>query len=332
MILLAGLFIVVCAALVLEYRIRKPNQIVLFEARDGHLGIRRFRFYPRHFSLAISRTVHSFMLTIEAAAKGNLDARVKISVSVAAALDHIAVLIRAGGWNPNAVEKATKELEILLQSYVKALAEQHEIEELSSEMLSSYLHGRVGETKTMLGLEVMSLAVLSFEPVNPQIAEALRQREQARILEQTEKLNQEARIAATKAKLKADEEIGILENELELRKSELKMMQLEKEMALANTRVEHELRLNRLRLEFDTQELRMLKESPELLLLTPQAARLAEASQNLKNARTVVSLAPGETQGADILGIFHSLIKNALKGYLGKKESQAQALQAKESR
>lgn len=332
MIPLTGFLIIVCGILAFEYRIRKPNQIVLFEGRDGRLGIRKFRFYPRHFSLAIARTVHSFTLTVEAAAKGNLDARVKISVAVAAALDHLAVLIRVGGWNANAVEKATKELEVLLQSYVKTLAEQQEIEELSSEKLSSYLHGRVGETKTTLGLEVISLAVLSFEPVNPQIAEALRQREQARILEQTETLNQEARIAATKSKLKADEEIGILENELELRKSELKMMQLEKEMALANTRVEHELRLNRMRLEFDTEELRMLKESPELLLLTPQAARLAEASQNLKNARTVVSLAPGNTQGADILGIFHSIIQSALEGYRGKKENQTQTIQAKESK
>ena len=67
-------------------------------------------------------------------------------------------------------------------------------------------------------------------------------------------------------------------------------------------------------------------------MLTPQAARLAEASQSLKNARTVVSLAPGDTQGAEILGIFHSIIRTALEGYLGKKESQAQALQAKELR
>ena len=57
----------------------------------------------------------------------------------------------------------------------------------------------------------------SFEPVNPQIAEALRQREQARILEQTETLNQQARIAAAKSKLKADEEIASLESELELK-------------------------------------------------------------------------------------------------------------------
>ncbi|MBZ5653630.1 MAG: hypothetical protein LAO18_24485, partial [Acidobacteriia bacterium] len=280
-------------------------------------GIRTFRFYPRHFSLPIARTVHSFVLTIDASAKGNLDIRVKLSVAVAASLDHLAVLIRAGGWNANAVEKAMRELEVLLQSYVKELTEQREIEDLSSEKIGAYLHERVHETKNTLGLEVISLAILSFEPVNPQIAEALRQREHARILEQTEMLNQQVRISAAKAKLKADEEIGFMENEVELRKSDLKMKQLEKETALASSRVEHELRLNRLRLEFDTEELRLLKESPELLLLTPQAARLAEASQSLKNARTIVTLSPGDTgQGSDLLGMFHSVIRGALAGYL----------------
>ena len=91
---------------------------------------------------------------------------------------------------------------------------------------------------------------------------------------------------------------------MELRKNELKMMQFEKETALADARAEHELRLNRMRLEFDAEELRMLKENPELLLLTPQAARLAEASQSLKNARTIVSLGPADAQGSDLWGCF----------------------------
>ena len=47
-----------------------------------------------------------------------------------------------------------------------------------------------------------------------------------------------------------------------------------------------------MRLAFEREELEVLKSSPELLMLTPQAARLAEASQSLKNARTVISLSP----------------------------------------
>ncbi len=50
-----------------------------------------------------------------------------------------------------------------------------------------------------------------------------------------------------------------------------------------------------MRLAFEKEELEVLKSSPELLMLTPQAARLAEASQNLKNARTVISYHPTRT-------------------------------------
>jgi hypothetical protein len=36
-------------------------------------------------------------------------------------------------------------------------------------------------------------------------------------------------------------------------------------------------------------------------MLTPQAARLAEASQSLKNARTVISLTPQELANGSLL-------------------------------
>jgi len=95
----------------------------------------------------------------------------------------------------------------------------------------------------------------------------------------------------------------------------LKKAQMEKESALADSRVEDELKRSRLRLKFDKEELELLKQSPELLMLTPQAARLAEASQGLKNARTVVSLSPGDlSQGTELLGIFRSFLHNALSG------------------
>ena len=54
--------------------------------------------------------------------------------------------------------------------------------------------------------------------------------------------------------------------------------------------------------------------SPELLMLTPQAARLAEASQNLKNARTVISLTPQDSaHGSELLALFHELLEKALE-------------------
>jgi hypothetical protein len=311
--------VLICLAIVYEYRVRRPDQIILYETRDG-FGFRKARFYPRHFSLALKRTAHSFLLTVDASARGNLDIRVKIAVAVAASLENLSALIRVGGWSQDALVKASKELEIILQGFAKEYAEKLEIEELSSEQIHNYLAQKVHLTKESLGLEILSLAIHSFEPVNPQIAEALRQREQARILEQTEKLNQQARIAAAKSKLKADEEIASMESELELKRFDLKKAHMEKESALADSRVGDELKRSRMRLEFDKQELELLKQSPELLMLTPQAARLAEASQGLKNARTVVSLSPGDlSQGAELLGIFRSFLHNALGGH--KKEN-----------
>ena len=314
------LLAVLVALALYEYRLRRPDQIVVAETRGG-VRLRRGRLYPRHFSSPITRTTHAFAQTVDASAKGNLDIRVKLAVTVAASLDNIAALVRVGGWSADAVARAARELETLLLGYVKGYTEVHGVEELSSEGILRYLLEHVRKSGEMLGIEVVTLTIASFDPVNPQIAEAMRQREHARILEQTESLNQQARIAATKARLNADREIAALEHELELRRYELKEAELEKESALAGTRAEHELRLKKMQLDFEKDELRLLKESPELLLLTPQAARLAEASQSMKNARTVVSLTPPDgAQGSEILSMFSTLVQKALEALTERKK------------
>jgi hypothetical protein len=160
-----------------------------------------------------------------------------------------------------------------------------------------------------------------LEPTDPEISEALRQQEQARLLEQTERLNNQARSAAAKAKFQADEEISQMEHDLELKKAELQKTLFEKESQLTQLNLEDELKRNRMRLAFEKEELEMLKNSPELLMLTPQAARLAEASQNLKNARTIVSFTPQElAQGSELLSVFQNLMQRALEEKQEKKE------------
>jgi hypothetical protein len=313
MLIAIGVFaLVIVIALVFEYRLRKPDQLVLYES-NNKIVQRKLRFYPRHFSLALPNTTHSFQLNVDAAAKGNLDIKVKLSVTVGAAIGNISALIRVGGWNSNAVKGSAKEMEFVIQSIVKEFAEKYEIEELSSEKIYNYLRSKLDVCKEKLGLEVISFTIQSFEALDPKISEAMRQQESARILEQTELLNQKARIAAFKTKLKADEEIAVMENELELRKYELKKTELEKESALALKRVEDELKRKKIQLSFDKEELELLKNSPELLMLTPQAARLAEASQSLKNAKTVVSLSPNEiSQGIDLVVMFQKFLQNAM--------------------
>jgi regulator of protease activity HflC (stomatin/prohibitin superfamily) len=317
---LAAAVIVIALAL-FEYRLRTPDQIVLAESRAG-VRVRAGRIYPRHFSTPVTTTTHSFSQTVDASAKGSLDIRVRLAVTVGASMEDLAVLVRVGGWAPDAVSRAARELETLLLGYVKGYTELHEVEELSSEKIRAYLQERVRESGHLLGLEVITLSIASFDPVNPQIAEAIRQREHARILEQTEISSQQARVAATRVRLRAEEEIAGLEHSLEIRKFELKRAEFEKEAALAGNRAEHEISLKKMQLDFERAELSLLKESPELLLLTPQAARLAEASQSMKNARTVVSLSPPDgVQGTEILSMFSTLVQKAL-GALGERKKK----------
>lgn len=311
-ILIGILAIIIVIVLAYEYRLRKPDQLILFES-NGKMLERKTRFYPRHFSLALPNTTHSAQLLIETAAKGNLDIKIRLSTTVAASHKNIPALIRVGGWNSSAVVKASKELEVIIQSLIKKYVEKYEIEELSSEKIYNYLIENASLSSEKLGLEIIALTVQSFDALDPKISEAMKQQESARIFEQTELLNQKARTAAARVKLKADEEIAAMENELELKRYDLKKVELEKESAIAHARIEEELKRKKMQLEFDTRELELLKNSPELLMLTPQAVRLAEASQALKNARTVVSLSPGDiAQGSDFIGMFRKYLESAL--------------------
>lgn len=321
----AGLLVAVGLLAAFEYRLRRPDCIVLFESRKG-LGIRRGPFYPRHFSLAVRRTTHPVSLMVEATAAGNLGLRIQLVGAVAPDLEHLASLVRVGGWQPDAAARSAEEFQVQLQGLVKDFAERHDIQSLSSQKLLEYLNEKAGAGAARLGLEVVSLAVQSFEPADPQIAEALRQQEQARILEQTERLTHRARIAAAKAKFEADREIAAFESELELRKLELKKAQMEQDSLLADQRLEDELRRDRKRLELDRDELELLRSSPELLMLTPQAARLAEASQGLRNARTIVSLSPQDVAPrSDLLGVFYGLLEKALESCRERKETKETA-------
>lgn len=318
---LISTIVVVCVFIVLfEYRIRKPDVLLLYESK-GQISTRKGLVYPRHFSLPLSRTTYPIQLTIEATAVGNLGVRIKLVGSVAPSLEHIQSLIRIGGWKQDAAARAADEVQVMLQGFVKEYTEQCEIHALSSTGLVSNLNKRSTLIQEKFGVELISLAVQSLDPTDPEISEALRQQEQARLLEQTERLSNQARSAAAKSKFQADDEISQMEHDLGMKKLQLKGTLLGKESSLAQKGLEDELTRNRMRLSFEKEELEVLKNSPELLMLTPQAARLAEASQNLKNARTVVSFTPQEfTQGTELLSVFQSLMQRALEGKTEKKE------------
>lgn len=319
---LIAIIIVILIYILFEYRLRKPDQLVLYEVNDK-IGKRKTKFYPRHFSLVLPKTTYSSEIDIDATAKGSLEIKVKLNLVASLSEKNIDSLIKVGGWNKNAVSKSVNEFESIIESLVKDYTDKFEIEELSSEKIQNYISEKLEISKEKYGIEIISISVKSFEIVDSKIADAIRQQESARILEQTELLNQKARITAAKAKLKADEEIVLMENELELKKLELKQRELEKESQLADKKTEEELKRKKLNLEYEKAELEMLKNNPELLLLSPQAAKLAEASQSLKNARTVVNVSPNEiSQGVDLISLFQNFLENTFKKSEHKKDKQ----------
>ena len=313
--------IAVLALVFYEYRLRKPDQLVLYE-RAGAIHLRAGAFYPRHFSLAIPSSTYPIELSLDGIAKGGLQIKTSLVAAVAPGRDHLAALVRVGGWRTDAVVKAAKEFETVIQAAVKEYTESRAIEELSSESLTSHLMEKLGPAAPKFGLEVVTLAVQSIDAADPSIAEALRQRESARILEQTELLQQKARVAAARARLEAEQQIAQSEHELELRKLQLKEEELAREAALAQKRTEDELKRSRMRLAYEQEEMALLKSNPELLLLSPQAARLAEASQGLKNARTIVSLWPSDAElGSSLARMFQRFLDLALEA--GRKQIKA---------
>ena len=310
MYILYGIIVLIIAVMLYEYRLRKPDQIVLYESR-GMVRQRSARFYPRHFSLTIPGTVYSRTQDIEVDAKGKIKALIKLAVTVAASEKHLSELIKSGGWKKDAVVQAAKELDGLMNTLVREFTEQYSVEELSVEKLSAYLKKQIKETGSTFGLDILSVNIQSIEPVDEQIAETIQQLETARILEQTEIANQKARVAAARAKKEADGQIAQFDHSLELEKFKLKKIQQEKEAQLVRTRVEDELKIKEMQLEMEKRELELLIKNPELLMLTPQMAQLAEASQNLRNARTVVSLSSDDlARGSQFIDIFKTFLQN----------------------
>ncbi len=311
--LVGVLFIGFLLVALFEYRVHQPDVIVLYEA-DGQIGIRQGLLYPRHFSLPLKRTTCPLQLTIEAAAMGNLLVRIKVIGAAAPSVSHIQSLIRIGGWDSDAVTRAVDQVRILLQGLIKEYTESSEIHAISSPAILKHLKEQSELIEERFGIELIALAVESWEPVDPEIANALSQQEEARLLEQTERLSHQARIAVARAKYQADEEIAVMEHALEMRRSELKKAQFESDAELARQRIEDELARSRLRLAFEKEELEVLRKSPELLMLTPQAAQLAEASQSLKNARTVISLTPQElANGSALFTLFRNLLEREVE-------------------
>ena len=290
-----------------EYRIKKPGQIVLVE-KKGKVELRKSKLYPRHFCMPLSISSESITSNFEVEAKGKITLSVKLVATVTPSIENITQLIKVGGWDKNILASAAKEFEVILQNLVRTFADQYEVENISSNAAQKYLSENFEDVNKKLGIDVLSLTVQSIEPIDQKISQAIKQKEEARILEDTEKTTQKARISAAEIKNKADDSILQLEHEMELKKLKLQEIELISQTEIENKRLTEELKRNKMKLELDKEEVLLLKENPELLLLTPQLARLAEASQNLRNAKTVVSLGDIE-QGSEIVDVLKGFVK-----------------------
>jgi hypothetical protein len=305
--------VVLLIIILFEYRVRQPDQIVLYESR-GEILRRSGRIYPRHFSLSIPTTVQSLVVEIPTEAKGRVGLIVRLTVAVAADPKRLDQLIRIGGWESTAVDHAADELRTGIHGLTRKFTEQQEVELISSTELSSQLEKQLQSYCERLGLVLISVTTHSVDPTDPEIADTLREREAARIRERTEKVNQEARVAAAKARIEADAIVASAEHELELQRLDLKRKQDEEQAQLERMRVQDELDRRKMQLEMDREEVELVAENPQLLILTPQMARLAEASQSLRNARTVVSLSGDELpEGSSILQTLLTLLQGSLK-------------------
>lgn len=307
------LILILILMAIYEFRFRQPDQIIIGE-KNGQVIRRNTRLYARHFSLPIPAFNHSKQIEIETEAKGKLSLKVKISISFAASTKHLIELVNSGGWNRELISLAGKELIVLVESLLKDLCEKSELEKLKADALSKSLENEIGKRSTQFGLRLISLKVHSVEPMDSTITEALRQRESARILEETQKETLKAKIATAQAETQAEEKIAVLKHQLELKKTALKQKAFEQETILDKKQAQEEIKHRQMQLDFERKEMELLKDNPELLILSPQMTRLAEASQNLKNARTVVNLSSNEVdQGSQILGMLQTFLQNMLQ-------------------
>ncbi len=319
--------LVLLIAVLFEYRVRQPDQIVLYES-GGKILRRSGRYFPRHFSLSIPSTVQSLAMDVPTEAKGRVGLIVRLTAAAAADPQRLEQLIRFGGWDSLAVERATDELRVAIQGLMREFTSKHEVEAISSAELSRELEDQLRSYGERLGLDVISVTAQSIDPTDPEIAETLREREAARIRERTEKVSQEARVAAAKARVDADSQISLAEHNLELKRLSLKRKQEEEQAQLERIRVQDELDRRQMQLEMDRAEVELVAQNPQLLILTPQVARLAEASQSLRNARTVVSLSGDELpEGSSILQTLLSLLRGGVSA-----EQATQKPEASESK
>ncbi len=293
---LLGVVIILMIFVVVTAKVRRPDQLLLVE-KHGKVQPYLKRWYFSKSVLALPATVKTLSTEVKTQARGKIDVVIKLSVSFFPNPERAENLVRVGGWSSAAVDRVAQELSGTVQGLVGELVEPLDITQVTREKLSHMLSQRLQDMSSNFGIAVTSVVVSEAEASDKKIADAIRKQEEARIQEETEKSNQQSRIATEKLRLAADDEITRMKHEMEIEHLKLREIEELKSAELEQKLLEKETEKKRLSLEVEQEEADLLSKHPELIMLTPQLTRLVEASQQLKSARTVISLSPEIQEG-----------------------------------
>jgi len=287
-LILAGSVLLIFMGLVFMVQRKRPDQLVLREKR-GTVVRWTYAFYPKQICLSLPNTVQSFLTEIRTLGRGKIEVLVKVNVSFYADAANLENLTRVGGWSPTALKNVEKELTTTLTGLVGSVVENLEITEIQRETISQAVLEKLKPVAENSGVRISALTIISADPVDPKITDALKKLEEARLQEITDRTLQAARTLQAELKAQADQKIAQAEHEVALKKLALqKIREAEAaELALATVKQQNERR--KLELEIEKKEVEIFVQNPALLLLAPQLTRLTEASQQLKNAGTIVT-------------------------------------------
>jgi purine-nucleoside phosphorylase len=275
-------------ALFFLFQRKRPDQLILLEKKGKVVEWTR-SFYPKRICLSLSNTVHSFTAEVRTMGRGKIEVLIKVSVSFHTNPAKLENLIRVGGWSTAALKNVEKEITNAVPGIVGSVVENLEITEMQREAIARNLLEKLERLAENSGVQISTVTVISADPVDAKITEAIKKLEEARLQEIAERTLQTSRTLQAELKAQADQRIAQAEHEVAMKKLALqKIREAEAaELALATVKQQNERR--KLELEIEKKEVEIFTQNPALLLLAPQLTRLTEASQQLKNAETVVS-------------------------------------------
>lgn len=286
--IVAGGLLLMLGLLFFFFQRKQPDQLVLIEKKGQVVQWTR-PFFPKRICLSLPNTVHSFTTEIKTLDIGKIEALIKLSVSFYADPENLTNLIRTGGWTPDALKNIEKELAGTVQGIVGSVVENLAVTELKREIIAQSISEKLSRNAANAGVRISSVTVISADPVDSMITEAIKKQEEARIQENAERTLQASRTLQAELKAEADQKIAQAEHDVAMKKLALQKIREAGAAELARAAVEQSNERRKLELEIEKKEVEIIAQNPALLLLAPQLTRLTEASQQLKNAETVIN-------------------------------------------